>query len=121
MNKAQAINEFWNGFDLPAYDENTVPDDASLPRITYSVVEDNWESTCQISASLWYRGTSWAEIEAKKDEIAKALSRGGIVKKIEDGFVWIKRGEPFSQRMGDEDDTIRRIYLITQVDYLTEV
>ena len=37
MDKYQAINEFWNRFGVMAYDENTVPDDAELPYITYGV------------------------------------------------------------------------------------
>ena len=40
MNKEQAIHFFWSQFGLPAYDENSVPDDAQMPYITYNVVID---------------------------------------------------------------------------------
>ena len=36
MNKIQALDSFWNSFGLRAYDSMSVPDDAELPRITYS-------------------------------------------------------------------------------------
>lgn len=121
MDKAQALQQFWGSFELPAYDANTVPDDADLPRITYEVVEDAIDSPVQINASLWYRGTSWAEIEQKTMEVATFIGRGGEVIKIDGGYAWIKRGEPFAQRMSDEDDTIRRMYLTTEVEFLTEV
>lgn len=37
MNKAQAIQAFWESFGVPAYEESTVPDDAVMPYITYSM------------------------------------------------------------------------------------
>ena len=40
MDKAQALHSFWSGFGLTAYDENTVPDGAQLPYITYEVEGD---------------------------------------------------------------------------------
>ena len=30
MNKAQALDQFWNGFGIPAWDENTVPEDPAV-------------------------------------------------------------------------------------------
>lgn len=121
MDKAQALHSFWSSYGIPAYDENTVPDDATLPRITYKVVEGALDEREQINASVWYRDTSWAAIEAKTKEVAEAIGRGGKIIKIDGGYAWITRGTPFAQRMGDDDDTIRRMYLTTYVEFLTEV
>jgi hypothetical protein len=33
--------------------------------------------------------------------------------------VWIYRGSPFSQRMSDVDDTVRRIIINITVEYFT--
>ena len=35
MTKAAAIYQFWNSFGLTAYEENSVPTDATFPYITY--------------------------------------------------------------------------------------
>ena len=118
MDKAQAINHFWNSFGLPAYDESTVPQNASMPRITYSVATDSLEGILNLSASLWYRTNSWQVITQKAAEIEKYLF-GGKVIDIDTGKVWIVKGHPFAQRMMDPDDSIRRMYLNIQVEFLT--
>ena len=119
MNKAQAIQSFWEGFSLNAYDENTVPDDAAMPYITYDVAEDSLDSVVNLHGNLWYRSTSWREISEKANEIAEYVGLGGKVIPIENGYAWLCRGAPFIQRMNDEDSSIRRIYINIQAEYLT--
>ena len=121
MDRLQALHQFWSSFDLKAYDENTVPDDALNDKkyLTYSVVVANFDEPVLASASLWYKDTSWAAITAKSEQINAALGRGGKVIKFDHGYLWVKRGTPFMQRMGDEDDTIRRIYLNVELEYIT--
>ena len=45
MTKAAAIYQFWNSFGLTAYEENTVPDDAAFPYITYQLVTPCFSAT----------------------------------------------------------------------------
>lgn len=121
MDKAQAIHNFWSGFNIKAYDENTVPQDAQMPYITYGVTTDSIGSPVSLSASLWYRSSSWADIQKKADEIDKrivAMTPPTI--ELDDGRFWITKGTPFAQRMGDPDDeTIKRIYINLMVEFLT--
>ena len=118
MDKAQAIFNFWSGFGLTAYDEHTVPDDAVMPYITYSMSAGALDDRLPLSASLWYRTSSWEAISKKADEIAEALGYSGIIQRIDDGFVYIIRGAPFAQRMSDpEDSLIRRIYINIVVEF----
>lgn len=122
MDKVQAIDEFWNSFGLPAYDENTVPTDDSVdyPYITYSVSTDSLGNMVPLSASLWYRSTSWEDITHKAQEIARAIKTQHMPIKIDGGYVWLVGGTPFSQRMSDpNDDMVRRIYLNVSAEYLT--
>ena len=65
MTKAAAIYQFWSGFGLTAYEENTVPTDATFPYITYQLVTDSFEREIQFTASIWYRSESWSGINAK--------------------------------------------------------
>lgn len=121
--KEQAIHQFWSGFGLKAYDEQTVPtgDDApAFPYITYEVITDNLNHPVMLTGSLWYRSASWAEITAKKDLIANSIGYGHKIIKIDGGYMYLTRGTPFAQRMGDEtDDMIRRIYIQINCEYLT--
>ena len=120
MTKAAAIYQFWSGFGLTAYEENTVPEDAAFPYVTYQLVTDSFDREVAATASLWYRGESWTAINAKTEEIAQYIGLGGKIIKCDGGRIWIKRGQPFAQNMGDEsDDLIKRKYLNLSVEYLT--
>ena len=120
MNKTQAVQEFWSSFGIPAYDESTVPDDAKMPYITYSVSTGAMGNGLLWSASLWYRTKSWRDIELKALAIAESLGRYGYHNiRIDDGYLILTQGTPFSQRVPDEDDSVRRIYINVMAEYLT--
>lgn len=119
MTKAAAIYQFWGTF-LPAYEENTVPEDAKFPYITYQFVEDSLGNDVQMPASVWYRSSSWVDANAKAQEISDAIGQGGKIIICDGGKVWLKRGAPFSQNMGDSSDSlIKRKYLNLTVEFLT--
>lgn len=120
MNKIQALHAFWGSFDLPAYDETSVPDGAALPYITYEVQSDEFGNALAMTASIWYRSTSWAEITQKEMQIADFIGRGGRMIAYEGGAIWIQKASPWAQRMADEaDEMIRRIVLNVQIEYLS--
>lgn len=120
MDKGQAIHSFWSSFGLTAYDENSVPDDAEMPRITYSVSEDSIGNVVSMSGSIWYRDTSWRAISLKKDEIAQYIGYGMKKIKLDNGYLIIAKGAPFAQRMNDaSDDSVRRYYINLQAEFLT--
>ena len=117
MNSDQALQSFWSSFGWKAYDENTVPEDAELPRITYEVAKAEFEQTVPCSASLWIKSLSWEAISLKATEIYESIGLGGKLLKIDGGYIWVRRSSPYSQRMGDSDDTIRRIVINTELEY----
>ena len=120
MTKAAAIYQFWSGFGLTAYEENTVPTDADFPYITYQLVADSFGREIPLTASLWYRSESWTAINAKTEEISQKISRGGKIISCDGGAIWLKRGQPFAQNMGDEsDDLIKRKYLNITAEFMT--
>lgn len=120
MTKAAAIYQFWSSFGLAAYEENTVPDDSAFPYITYQLVTDGFDREIPLTASLWYRSESWTAINAKTEEISQKISRGGKIIACDGGAIWLKRGQPFAQNMGDEvDDLIKRKYLNITVEFMT--
>lgn len=119
MDKGQALQAFWGGFGLTAYEQNTVPDNANMPYITYEVITDSSGNTTSMSGDLWYYGEAWKDIDRKADEISRFISYGGIVLKMDDGYMWIKKGTPFSQHVTDPNDMVRRIRIGIEVDFLT--
>ena len=120
MTKAAAIYQFWSGFGLTAYEENTVPTDAHFPYITYQLVTDSFDREVAATASLWYRSESWTGINAKTEEISQKISRGGKIISCDGGAIWLKRGQPFAQNMGDErDGLIKRKYINITAEFMT--
>lgn len=123
MDKLRAYNAFWNAFDIPAFDELSVPDeiyDETLqkkvplkpPYITYQTASDEFGNALFLNASIWYRDTSWADVTHKEQQIADFIGRGGHTVGYDGGSFWIRKGSPWAQRMADpEDDMIRRIVL----------
>lgn len=120
MDNLQAYKSFWSGFDLRAYDETSVPDDAVMPYITFEVSEDDFDHTIALTASVWYRSTSWSEVVAKVKEIAEDISRGGKMVRYDNGAFWIRKGNPWAQRLADpNDDSVRRMVLNLEVEYIS--
>jgi hypothetical protein len=121
MDKAQAIQSFWESFGIPAYDETAVPDDAVMPYITYSVSTDSLGSVVNMYASLWYHSTSWREISEKTETIAEYIVRMSPPSiEFNGGRLYIAKGTPFAQRMADPSDSmIRRMYLNIQAEFLS--
>lgn len=119
--KWQTQDEFWNSFGIPAYDENTVPDEAVMPYITYGAVVSNFENPITLLASIWYRETSWKNISELADRIASYIGKSYKAIKVDGGYMVLSLGAPFAQRMADEDDSVRRMYLMVDTEFYTEV
>lgn len=121
--KTAAIYDFWAGFGLPAYDEASVPTGENAPEfpyITYSVVTDDFGNQVALTGSVWYKESTWVNANAKAEEINKYVGRGGKIIPCDGGAIWIMRGSPFAQSMGDEnDDLIKRKYINITAEFLT--
>ncbi len=122
MTKGQAIQNFWSGLGIPAYDETSVPDNAEFPYITYSVHIGAVGDICPTNVSLWDRSYSWKWISEKTEYISGMIARMNPPSiKIDGGRLYITKGTPFAQRLGDpSDDMIRRMLLNINYEFLTE-
>ena len=111
MDRYEAQYGFWSGFNIPAYEENAVPDvdEITYPYITYQAVSAPFDGDVPINASIWTRSTTWAGADALADAIEAELRNGGKVVPYTGGMIWVTAGSPFAQSMGDpNDDRIKR-------------
>ena len=113
MTKAAALYQFFSGFGLEAWEENSVyalESPPEFPYLTYEMRTDAFgDYDTAITFSIWYRSTSWAAANAKAEEISAAIGRGGTIMHVDDGYLLIMRGSPFAQSLGDpSDDMIKR-------------
>lgn len=125
MNRNQALYQFWSSFGIPAYEENSVPDDANLPYITYSDQIGYIHDVNNLSASVWdydmSAGKNWSYVIEKANEIGERIGQGGTTFRYDNGLMWIIRGVPFGQRMGDpSDDRIRRMIINVQIEFIED-
>ena len=119
MNKIQAYFNFWSSFGLAVYDETSVPDTAVLPYITVEASSDVYGAELALTASLWYRSTSWTDVTLKEMQISEAIGRGGKMVTYDGGAFWIRRGTPWAQRMSEaSDDSVRRIVLNVLLEFI---
>lgn len=120
MDRYQAQYNFWNGFNVTAYEENSVPDvDAvSYPYITYQAVTAPFDGDVAVNASIWTRDTSWAVADGLADAIEASLKSGGTVLNYTGGMIWVTAATPFAQSMGDpNDDRIKRKLLSVMLHF----
>ena len=120
LDKFQALHYFWNSFGIPAYESTTVREGTNLGDfyITYEAVVDRLDNAVPMSASIWKKNTmSWEEISQKAEEISDALIQVKTIP-MQIGYLYITRGTPFAQRMSDEDESTRRIYINIMAEYL---
>ena len=106
---SKALAAFYSGFTIPAYTEDSVPDDVELPYITYTVPQSEVFSGATHQVRVWYEGTGYAAVSAKADEIISAIGQG-VKLKAGSGFVCIYPGTPLAQ-MQPADDTTRIVYI----------
>lgn len=119
MNKAQAFHSFWSSFGLKAYDATSVPDDTPMPYITYELATDSFGEQLSLTASLWYRSSSWADVQQKEMEIAEYIGRGGKMVTYDDGAFWIRRGTPWAIRLvGEGDEYVKLMSLNIEVEFI---
>ena len=96
MDKQQAFYSLWSRFNLPAYDENRVPEDAVYPYVTYQVLLDEKEISEYIEDMLPIP--------------------------LDEGYMNITKGEPFAQRTSDPNDkTVIGYMLNLGVEFLTRI
>ena len=123
MNKSQALYKFWSGFGLSAYEENSVPDDAILPYITYSESTGAIGNTMPLTASVWYfsANNSWVDIINKTAEISEGIGYGGKTVQYDNGLLWVNRGQPFAQRLNEPSDRrIKRMLLNIYAEFISQ-
>ena len=122
MDVQQTMQNFWSGFGVPAYDENSVPDDQYrvFPHITYDVVVGDTMDETAMSASIWTRSSQWISAIQLHDAVNDTLSNGGVILPCDTGGLWIKKASPWAQRLGDASDgSVKRILLNISVEFVT--
>lgn len=115
---AKALASFYGGFRIPAYEEYSVPDDAELPYITYTVPQGDAFQSATHQARVWYATDKGApsnvQVNAKADEILAAIGRG-VRLPAGQGYVIIYPGTGTLAQNQPSDDGTRIVYLNLEI------
>ena len=87
---AQALQHFFEGFGLPVYAVDDVPDGAQLPYITYELVAPAPRARARMRAWIWHRAEGGAALNydggcayVMMDGVGEASEVGGEVRGVE--------------------------------------
>lgn len=121
MTKDKALYAWFNNF-MPFYPVSSVPGDVVFPYGTYELITDSlYGGEVGLTVNLWFYTESEADPNAKAQEFAQYIGLSGAVIPCDEGYIWIKRGTPWSQSLTDENDNkIKRRYINVTAEYLTE-
>lgn len=102
-----ALYDFWSGFGLPAYLQDSVPEDAALPYITYEAVQGDAMSATVLVAHNWHQKAPRGNAERNEvmDAIARAIPAQGRVVPVGRGYIALYRNDAnFQSDVADEED-----------------
>jgi len=121
MSKASALQTWFSGFGITAYEESNVKSNPTFPYLTYTYATGDFDSgEVPIVVNLWYMSEGNTSINAKAEEIYARIGRGGVIIPVESGSIWLKRGSPFCQALSEPSDaSIRRRYINITAEFRT--
>lgn len=108
---ATALHDFWNSFGVEAYPEETVPDNAERPYITYEIVMPEWYGMATYNVRLWTKSTAFKQVTSLAEMIRQAIGDGKRIPVRSGGNIWLFKDENFFQIMPSEDITQKNAYL----------
>lgn len=121
MTKAAALQAFFSAQGTNAYPAAAVPQNATLPYLSYTLATAAWEDgPVALTVELWDYTRSETPINAQAQRLSAAIGRGGKLLRCDGGYIWLTRGAPWCLAVRDEgDDLIKRRQINVKAEYLT--
>lgn len=118
--KVAALQAWLEGFGMPVYSAQGVPDGTEPPYITYTPVSGAWGDGEQaVTVELWLRTESEAKANAAAVTMGRALGLGGVMLPCDGGGLWVKRGSPFWQAVDSGEPGLKRRYVNLSIENIT--
>ena len=107
----QALYSFFSSFGVPAYEENSVPDNADLDYWTYELKEPEPGENCSLAARYWSDSTSFEKTIAMKAALKEKIKDGYAIP-VGDGAIWIWPDNPFYQNQPSDEPKLKIGYFL---------
>lgn len=110
---ASDLYAFYSSFGIPAYQTDSVPDDAALPYLTYLYQEPRYDLPATHYCMVYMRTNSNDALLALAGEIVRAVGEGAVLP----GGTVIRPSSPLVQIMVDgADPDVREAYINLQLN-----
>lgn len=115
-----ALYDFWAGFDMPAYLQDSVHNGAELPYVTYEVVRPPAFGALPLVAIAWFPPSLDGQLRrtAFQDAVGMAIPEGGVMLPIDGGGCIVLDRNP-SGFVSDYQDPEETNIIGARVSYLT--
>lgn len=117
LSMALALQKFYSSFGVKAYEEHSVPKNATLPYITYELEEPDWREQITLTATLWGSGASYKPLYEIVDKISTEIGEG-LRMPANGGSLYIYKGSPFAQVIDTGNDKVKGVYLLIGIHSL---
>lgn len=107
---SKALKTYFSSFGLPAYQQDSVPDDVDLPYITYPLKEPEWNQQTTFYVIVWYRSTGYQDLLTTVDAILADIGEGRIIN-LEGGYLVLYPDSTLVQEYNDEDGKAKGMYI----------
>lgn len=114
---AAAMKTFFREFDLPVYEKDSIPDEVTLPYITYPIYEPRWDVQGNSYCQVFYPKEMLEELSAKADEIMNAIGIGLRIT-MPGGYLLIQLADQQAQIMTDDGSQSAYISLIVNAYHM---
>lgn len=111
LNTAATLKTFFGSFGLPAYTLQSVPDEVTLPYITYPLTEPEWNQQANTYCQVWYPKNQLEALLTKADQITAAIGTGVLIEQPK-GYLAVYPTTPLIQIMSDEETQSAYINLL---------
>lgn len=108
---AETLKSFFRGFGIPAYARNKIPDEVTIPYITYDLTEPRWNEQGNASCQVYYPKDQLEELLTKADEILSAIGEGVKIE-MPGGYLCLY----VDSRDGMSDDQSESIYIAMSIN-----
>lgn len=109
---AKLYYEFWNQL-LPAYMEEHIPENASLPYLTYTFKMDRFGNESVQQVKIWTRSKSFQSLSRYCASFGDLVPDSGTVLHLNNkkGAIYIYRGAPFIQILPLDNPDLKVAYI----------
>lgn len=113
LDQASLLYEFFSDI-CPSYLQNTVPDSATLPYLTYTLDNVDWQDSNLIQVKIYNKEQGVKNTLTLAQKLSDKIGEGITINK-NGTYIYMRKGSPFLQFMvEDEEKFVKSVYSVIE-------